>query len=69
MSALIISMEHAFAAAAQDVMEAAKFVETGVLPALQKAQTEVSIIEAVTALGQPSGGQHRVLGFATLGAS
>jgi hypothetical protein len=41
MSALISSMEHALAAAAQDVVKAAKFVEVSVLPVLQKAQAQV----------------------------
>ena len=50
MSTLITSVEHALAAAAQDVVKAAKFVETSVLPVLKKAQAEAPTIEAVTAL-------------------
>jgi hypothetical protein len=40
MSALLNSIEHAFASAASDVVKVAKFVEQSVLPALKKAQAD-----------------------------
>jgi hypothetical protein len=58
MSALLSSIEHAFASAASDVVKVAKFVGQSVLPALKKAQAEAPTIAAVTALVSPAGGQY-----------
>jgi hypothetical protein len=56
---LITSIEHSLAVAASDTVKVAQFVETKVLPALKQAQAEAPTIEAVTALVDPLGGQHR----------
>ena len=45
---LITTADQAYAAAAKDVVSSANFVETKVLPLLQKANTQASAIEAVT---------------------
>jgi hypothetical protein len=42
MSALITSVEHALAVAAQDVVKTAKFVETSVLPVLKRVSLRKS---------------------------
>jgi hypothetical protein len=67
MSALINSVEHAFATAASDTVRVAKFVETSVLPVLKKAQADQSTIEAVTALVSPQAANIERVGFAVLG--
>jgi hypothetical protein len=67
MSVLITDIEHAFATAASDVVKTAKFVETSVLPVLQKAQAQASTIESVTALVSPSAANIERAGFAVLG--
>jgi hypothetical protein len=54
-SALINSVEHAFATAASDTVNVAKFVETSVLPVLKSAQANESSIEAVTSLTAANG--------------
>ena len=67
MSALISSMEHAFATAASDTVKVAKFVETQDLPALKKAQADAPTIEAVTSLVSPQAANIDRVGFAVLG--
>ena len=67
MSALINSVEHALAVAAQDVVKTAKFVETSVLPVLKEAQANQSTIESITALVSPSAANIERAGFAMLG--
>jgi hypothetical protein len=67
MSALLNSIEHAFASAASDVVKVAKFVEAKVLPALKQAQAEAPTIEAVTALVSPQAPNIERVGFAVLG--
>src|SRR5262245_35388680 len=67
MSALISSIEHAFATAASDTVKVAKFVEAKVLPALKQAQAEAPTIEAVTALVSPQAANIERVGFAVLG--
>ena len=67
MSALISSMEHAFAVAASDTVKVAKFVDTQVLPVLKKVQADQSTIEAVTGLVSPQAANIERLGFAVLG--
>jgi hypothetical protein len=67
MSALITSVEHALAVAAQDVVKTAKFVETSVLPVLKSAQANQSTIETVTSLVSPSAANIERAGFAVLG--
>jgi hypothetical protein len=67
MSALITSVEHALAVAAQDVVKTAKFVETSVLPVLKTAQANESTIESVTALVSPQAANIERAGFAVLG--
>ena len=67
MSALITNVEHALAIAAQDVVKAAKFVETSVLPVLKEAQANQSTIESITSLVSPSAANIERAGFAVLG--
>jgi hypothetical protein len=67
MSALITSVEHALATAAQDVVKTAKFVETSVLPVLKSAQANQSTIETVTSLVSPQAANIERAGFAVLG--
>jgi hypothetical protein len=67
MSALITSVEHALAVAAQDVVKTAKFVETSVLPVLKSAQANQSTIETVTSLVSPQAANIERAGFAVLG--
>jgi hypothetical protein len=67
MSALITSVEHALAVAAQDVVKTAKFVETSVLPVLKQAQANQSTIETVTSLVSPQAANIERAGFAVLG--
>jgi hypothetical protein len=67
MSALITSVEHALAVAAQDVVKTAKFVETSVLPVLKSAQANESTIESITSLVSPSAANIERAGFAVLG--
>jgi len=50
-----------------DVVKVVKFVETSVLPVLQKAQAESSTIEAVTAMVSPQAANIERVGFAVLG--
>ena len=67
MSALITSVEHALAVAAQDVVKTAKFVETSVLPALKTAQANEATIESITSLVSPSAANIERAGFSVLG--
>ena len=67
MSAVITSVEHALAVAAQDVVKTVKFVETSVLPVLKSAQANESTIESVTSLVSPSAANIERAGFAVLG--
>jgi BioD-like phosphotransacetylase family protein len=67
MSALITSVEHALAVAAQDVVKTAKFAETSVLPALKSAQANQSTIESITSLVDPQAANIERAGFAVLG--
>ena len=67
MSALISSVEHSLAIAASDVVKAAKFVETSVLPVLKKVQADQSTIEAVSGLVSPQAANIERVGFAVLG--
>jgi hypothetical protein len=67
MSALITSVEHALAVAAQDVVKTAKFVETSVLPVLKTAQANQSTIESITSLVSPQAANIERAGFAVLG--
>jgi len=67
MSALLNSIEHAFASAASDVVKVAKFVEVSVPPVLKKAQADAPTIEAVTALVSPQAANIERVGFAVLG--
>ena len=67
MSALIPSVEHALALAAQDVVKTAKFVETSVLPVLKSAQANQSTIETVTSLVSPQAANIERAGFGVLG--
>src|ERR1035438_5731552 len=64
---LITTTEHAYATAAKDIVTAAKFVQTNVLPVLSKAQTQASTIEAVTGLVSPAAVNIERAAFAVLG--
>jgi len=65
---LITTVDHAYAAAAKDVVSAAAFVQSKVVPALQKANAQASTIEAVTGLVSPSAANVERAAFAVLGA-
>jgi hypothetical protein len=67
MSVLFTNVEHALAAAAQDVVKTAKFVETSVLPVLKQAQANQSTIESITSLVSPQAANIERAGFAVLG--
>ena len=64
---LITTAEHAFATAAKDLVSAAKFVQSHVLPVLEKAQTQASTIEAITGLVSPAAVGVERCAFAALG--
>jgi len=64
---LIKTVEHAYAVASQDIVKSAKFVENSVLPLLQKAQTNASTIEAITALVSPQAANVERTAFSVLG--
>ena len=67
MSVLITTLEHDLAIAAQKIVADAKFVETKVLPVLQKAQAQATTIESVTALVDPNAANIERVAFAVLG--
>jgi hypothetical protein len=64
---LITTAEHVFAKAAQDVVSAAKFVTTSVLPILKKASADESTVEAISALVDPQAVNIERAAFAVLG--
>ena len=64
---LITTMDHAYAAAAKDVVAAANFVQGKVLPLLQKANAQASTIEAITGLVSPGAANVERAAFAVLG--
>ncbi len=64
---LLSTLEHAFATAATDVVKIAKFVESKVLPELQKASSNAATIESVTALVSPHAANIERIGFGILG--
>jgi len=66
-STIITSVEHAFAAAAKDIVTGAKFVATGILPILQKAQVAAPTIEAITNLVSPAAANIERVAYAGLG--
>jgi len=65
---LITTVDHAYAAAAKDVVSAATFVQSKVIPALQKANAQAATIEAVTGLVSPAAANVERAAFAVLGA-
>ena len=64
---LINTVEHALAKAAQDIVVAAKFVASTIVPVLQKAKTDETTIEAVTGLVSPAAVNIERAAFALLG--
>ncbi|HUA61544.1 MAG TPA: hypothetical protein VML19_22485 [Verrucomicrobiae bacterium] len=64
---LITTVDHAYAAAAKDVVAAANFIQGKVLPLLQKANTQASTIEAITGLVSPGAANVERAAFAVLG--
>jgi len=64
---LITTTEHAFASAAKEIVAAAKFIQSSVLPLLTKTSTEASTIEAVTGLVSPAAANIERAAFAVLG--
>jgi hypothetical protein len=65
---LITTTEHAFAAAAKDLVAAAKFIQSSVLPVLTKAQAQATTIEAITGLVSSSAVNVERAAFAALGS-
>lgn len=64
---LITTADHAFAAAAKDIVGTAKTIQSSVLPVLTKAATQASTIEAVTGLVSPAAANIERAAFAVLG--
>jgi hypothetical protein len=64
---LISGAEHLFAAAAKDLVSAAKFVELKALPAMKKAQANAAVVEAITGLVSPEAANVERAAFAALG--
>ncbi|HMD71004.1 MAG TPA: hypothetical protein VKF41_06645 [Bryobacteraceae bacterium] len=64
---LITTADHAFAAAAKDIVAASRVIQSGVLPVLTKAATQASTIEAVTGLVCPAAANIERVAFALLG--
>lgn len=64
---LITTLEHAFAVAAQKIVAEAKFVESKVLPVLEKAQAQAQTVEAITGLVSPQAANIERVGYAILG--
>jgi hypothetical protein len=66
---LITTVEHAFASAAKEIVSAARFVQSTVLPLLTKASAQASTIEAVTGLVSPAAVNIERAAFAVLGVA
>ena len=64
---LLSSLGHAFATAANDVVKVARFVESKVLPELQKASANAATIQAITGLVSPQAANIERIGFGLLG--
>jgi hypothetical protein len=64
---LLQNTEHILAAAAQDAVKTAKFVEMKVIPALQKASANQQTIETITGLVSPQAANIERAAFAVLG--
>ena len=64
---LITTTEHALASAAREIVAAAKFIQSSVLPVLTKASAKASTIEAVTGLVSPAAVNIERAAFAVLG--
>jgi hypothetical protein len=64
---LITTADHAYAAAAKDVVSAANFIQGKVLPVLQKANAQSATIEAITGLVSPAAANVERAAFAVLG--
>jgi hypothetical protein len=64
---LITTVDHAYAAAAKDVVSAANFVQSKVLPVLKNASTQAATIEAITSLVSPAAANVERAAFAVLG--
>ena len=64
---LITTTEHALASAAKEIVAAAKFIQSSVIPLLNKASTQASTIEAVTGLVDPAAVNIERAAFALLG--
>jgi len=65
---LITTIEHVFAAAAQDIVKVAKYVQSEVLPAAQKVEAAATTVEAITGLVNPAAVNIERMAFAGLGA-
>jgi hypothetical protein len=63
----ISSTEHAFATAAQDIVKAARFVQSVAIPALKKVAAAEPTIEAITGLVDPQAVNIERTAFAILG--
>jgi len=64
---LFANIQHVYATAAADLVKFGKFVETKVLPALQKVESDASTIEAVTATISPQAANVERAAFSVLG--
>jgi hypothetical protein len=68
MSSLITTAEQALAAAANDVVKAAKVITSKVLPVLVKIGASASEVEAITGLVDPAAVNIELVAYAVLGA-
>ena len=66
-SVIISSIEHAYATAISDAKKVGKFIENSVLPVLQKAHADASLIESITATVSPDLANIERVGDALLG--
>lgn len=66
---LILTLEHAYAAAASEAVTIARYVKATVLPALIRAQGSEQTIEAITNLVSPEAANIERTAFALLGVA
>jgi hypothetical protein len=64
---LVQSAEHAYAAAAKEMVAIAKFVKSEVVPALKKVEAGAAVIEQITGLIDPAAENIERAAFAMLG--
>ena len=66
---LITSAEHAYAIAIADIKKAAKVIQLGVLPTLEKLHADAPLIEGITQVVSPQAANIERVGDALLGTA